>query len=440
MENENVEQSLQQEGSSVDIQSPEVNEIFYASPSKFIKYGLFVYGIILIILIIGCCLISYSDTIEGEISITSDNPPVWNVAQISERIKNIFVNNGDLVSKGDIIAELENSASVGDILLLDSLLSTTTLFNDVYVPEQLLVDTFSLGDVHPSYSDFLQSYVAYNNFTSLNLIDQEKTSLIKQQGGKRDYIKNLKKQLNLKEQYLEIATNIYNREKHLYDKGLIAYVDMEVAERNLLNEKEVVQQLRTTISMEEVEFSRLDESSTKLSFQYAVEYNQLVQDLISSYKGLCLAVKEWKQKYLLQAHVSGVVSFSSYWTCNQFVKSGEPIFVVVPNEASRFIGKMQIPLDGAGKIKSGQVVLIQSNAHPYMEYGYLYGTVSSLSLVPNNNAYIAEIVLPRNLVFSSGKSVDFTGELLGIAKIVTDKRTIISRIISPLFGLIEEHL
>lgn len=440
MENENIEQPFQEENSTINTQSSEVNEIFYASPSKFIKYGLCVYGLILILLVLGCCFITYSDTIEGEISITSDNPPVWNVAQISERIKTIFVSNGDSVSKGDLIAELENSASVADILFLDSLLSTVSLFNEVYVPEQLLTDSFSLGDVHPSYSDFLQSFVAYNNFTSLNLINQEKTSLKKQQGGKKDYIKNLKEQLDLKEKYLELATRVYNREKHLYNKGLIASVDMEEAERNLLNEKEVVQQLRTTISMEEVEFSRLDESSTKLSFQYTVEYNQLVQDLVSSYKGLCLAVKEWKQKYLLQAHVSGVVSFSSYWTSNQFVKSGEPIFVVVPNDATRFIGKMQIPLEGAGKIRTGQMVLIQSNAHPYMEYGYLYGVVNSVSLVPNNNAYIAEIALPNNLAFSSGRFVDFTGELVGVAKIITDKRTIISRIISPLFSIIEEHL
>ena len=274
----------------------------------------------------------------------------------------------------------------------------------------------------------------------MNEINQEKVSLKKQQTGKKHYIKNLKHQLNLKEEHLRIAINAHNREKHLYEKGLIASADMEIAERNLLNEKEIVQQLRTTISLEEVEFSRLDESSTKLSFQYTVEYNQLVQNLISSYKELCNALKEWKQKYLLQAHVSGVVSFSSYWTTNQFVKSGEPIFVVVPYITSKFIGKMHIPLEGAGKIKKGQNVLIQSNAHPYMEYGYLHGTVNSVSLIPNNNTYIADISLSNGLAFSSRKKVEFTGELLGVAKIITDKRTIISRLISPILGLLEEHL
>lgn len=113
---------------------------------------------------------------------------------------------------------------------------------------------------------------------------------------------------------------------------------------------------------------------------------------------------------------------------------------MVPNAVNSFTGKLKVPLAGAGKIKRGQIVLIQSDAFPYLEYGYLRGSVKSVSLIPDNNNYIVDVEFPDRLVFTSGKPVFFTGEIVGNARIIIEKRTLITRIISPLYYIFDEYL
>lgn len=428
------------EESNIDIRSDEMQEVLTKPPHSLIRYGSGVMCAVFLILLAGSFVFTYPDTINGDVVVTADNPPVWSVSHVSERIKRIFVSSGDYVEKGEILAVMDNSASTDDVLCVEKALSQVRIHPDVYIPQTMLADSFALGDVYPSYSEFQRNVVMYQNFISLNLIDKEMASLEKQKTGKIEYIKHLKEQLQLKSQHLHIVNHVYEREKYLFEKALISSADMEKAEMTLLEEKVAEQSLRTSISLENVELSKLQESTGKLSYQYAQEYNQIVQQLLSSYNALCVAVKQWRQNYLIEATDSGVVTFNSVWSENQFVKSGTQIFAVVPSNTSSFTGKIQVPLHGSGKIKKGQDVLITCDAFPYLEYGYIEGKVESISMIPDNNFYTVDVRFPQQLRFTSGEMVDFNGEIHGVAKVITEKRSVISRLISPIFYLISDYL
>jgi len=67
-----------------------------------------------------------------------------------------------------------------------------------------------------------------------------------------------------------------------------------------------------------------------------------------------------------------------------------------------------------------------------MEFGVLKGNISTLSLVPAGEAYIAEIDLINGLTSTYNISLHFINEMTGTADIITDNSRLIFRLIKPL--------
>ena len=106
----------------------------------------------------------------------------------------------------------------------------------------------------------------------------------------------------------------------------------------------------------------------------------------------------------------------------------------------QIIGKIQLPSEGSGKVKAGQRVNISVTGYPYMEFGYLTGTVQSVSLLADEEGlYTVTVSLPQDLYTSYGKKLDFGGELTGTAQVLTDERSLTARLFSPLRYLWEKY-
>jgi HlyD family secretion protein len=91
-----------------------------------------------------------------------------------------------------------------------------------------------------------------------------------------------------------------------------------------------------------------------------------------------------------------------------------------------------LPAIGAGKVKEGHKVIIHFDNYPYLEYGTVSGTVSSISLVPNNELYSAEINLDSaRLITNYNVNLNFQQNMPGNAEIITNSRSLLSRILDP---------
>jgi len=80
---------------------------------------------------------------------------------------------------------------------------------------------------------------------------------------------------------------------------------------------------------------------------------------------------------------------------------------IIPDEASVPVGKITLPMQGAGKVKPGQKVNIKLTNYPYLEYGMVRGVVTRLSGVPNQNNYLVEVSLPSGLKTNYKKQLHF---------------------------------
>jgi multidrug resistance efflux pump len=154
-------------------------------------------------------------------------------------------------------------------------------------------------------------------------------------------------------------------------------------------------------------------------------------------------LKEWEQAFILKSPINGQVTFTSFWSSNQFVASGSVVFTVVPQQEQKIIGRATVPVSGAGKIEPGQRVNIKLDNYPHLEYGIVEGAVVNISMVPVVSSegafYTVEIALVNDLQTNYRKNLPFNQEMQGAAEIVTRDRRLIQRLADPLVSVVRER-
>jgi len=162
------------------------------------------------------------------------------------------------------------------------------------------------------------------------------------------------------------------------------------------------------------------------------EFNGNINTLEESFNNLKASVASWEQNYLLVAPVSGSVTFTRFWSENQNVKAGEKVLTIVPDEAGSMVGRIRLPMEGAGEVKIGDKVHIQFDNFPYLEYGMVKGIVRSKSKVPDDAYYTVEVDLPDGLFTYYHKTIIFSQNMQGNAEIITDKMRMLHRVLNPI--------
>ena len=104
------------------------------------------------------------------------------------------------------------------------------------------------------------------------------------------------------------------------------------------------------------------------------------------------------------------------------------------------IGKISLPLEGAGKVHVGDQVNIQFDNYPYLEYGMVKGYVSNISDVSDDDFYAVEVELPDGLFSFYDYEIIFSQNMQGDAKILTDKKRLLTRVLEPIRSAISKQV
>ena len=104
------------------------------------------------------------------------------------------------------------------------------------------------------------------------------------------------------------------------------------------------------------------------------------------------------------------------------------MFTIIPNENTSYIAKLKTPAQNSGKIKIGQSVNIKLENYPDTEFGVLNGRIKNMSLIPDKEGfYIIDVLLPKKMMTSYNKEIDFKQEMRGTAEIITEDLRLIER-------------
>ncbi len=426
------------EANDIKLHNEEVQEILSKPPHSLIRWGSSTIAFIILTIFIGSFFFHYPDTIYAEITITTENPPTWIIARSTGKLKEIYVEDHKTVNQGEILAVIDNPSNTNDILKLKQELlnfqinDSITSFYQIYQPV--------LGAIQGTYSTFRKLLEEYNNFFKLDLTGQKIKSKEKELEEYEKYIVHLQEQTNLNKRTVYLSEKEFKREEVLYKKDLSTLSAYEASEKELLSTKQSLEQLLANVANTRIAIAQLRNELIELQTQKQEEYTKLKIELQSSFEALNTSIKDWEQSFLLTSPIYGTLSYNEIWKNYQNVNTGDRIFSVVNGVTGKKIGRIQFPVEGSGKVRIGQRVNIQANGYPYLEYGFLTGRITSISMMAEKDKYTAVVEIPQTLITSYNKQITLKGELSGTAEIVTDNLSLGARLLSPFRYIFKKNI
>ena len=418
------------------IRSEEVQDILTKTPNWMLIWGNAIILALLALFFIFSWFIKYPDVITTEATVTSQQPPQKEYAQISGRIDTLLVKDKETVGAGEILAMIENTAKLKDVLFLKSILDTITLNNkNLYFPvDQLPV--LQLGSISSAYTIFETDYIEYALNKNLNPSSNRinVSYLSEQELQLRLENLNTQKEIDLKK--FELSKNEFKRNQDLYNKGVISLNEFERKKLEFLEKEKSIKNIDITVSQIKQSLNEAYRNTKDSKITQEMENTRLFKNVVQSHTKLQEAIKSWELKYLLKSNISGTVSFINFWNTNQHITSGDLVFTIIPNTNTEFIAKIKAPIQNSGKIKNGQKVNIKLLNFPETEFGMLPARIVSMSAVPNEEGfYMINAALNSNLVTSYEIEIPFKQEMQGTAEIITEDLRLLERFFYQLKGI-----
>ncbi|MGI6323054.1 MAG: HlyD family efflux transporter periplasmic adaptor subunit [Bacteroidales bacterium] len=422
-----------------EIRSPEMQEVMSGIPGSFLKWGLLMFFAIIMAILMVSWFVNYPTVVTAPVTITTYNSPASLVARSTGKIERLLAGNEEYVLTTQPVAVIENTAHFEDVetlmLFLDSLKKDPQWIDKIsqYYPPASL----SIGEIQSSYLRFMNIFNQYKEYLQQGYIQSKLWLLEEQIKRQEEYTRELLVQRRLSEEDLQLERNSYLRDSILFYRGNypISVNEFEKSKQSLLQRQSAFSSLKASIKSNESSMLRMKESHLDLQIQLEKELYQYRVDLEESFQLLGVAIEQWKEKYLIASPVDGKITLTTFWNENQVVKAGEILATVIPEDKRMIIIRADIPATGVGRVSPGQEVNIKLSGFPYLEFGMIKGKIRSLSLVPANDVYIAEIDLVSGMRSTYNIDLNFISEMTGTADIITENSRLIYRFIKPLKAL-----
>lgn len=427
---------------NIELRSEDVQEILSTPPKWIVRWGTLV--VFFTILSLGCLswLIKYPDMITSNITISSSKPAIPVISSADSYLARLMIKDGDEVSKGNILAVMQNTAVFGDVMYLDSIVELAQTATEAELNGLALRRDLALGEIQDEFSEFIRLFeslkldkkvnpnsVSINNFrqqikkkerairAKKNQVLQLKSDLregqtlfaqLREEYPKNPSVENSQKLKQARQTNLDLEDDIYRIEGEIAD----IYPEIEALKADILDIQ------RGNITTNQGKFI-------------------LLKNEINSLKN---SIYQWKQKYLLTAKINGIASFHTIRSEQQYLKAGEEVMAIVPLGLDSLVGKILLDVKGAGKVVEGQTVRIKFDGYPYEEFGAVIGTVASKSLVPRDKKYFIEVALVDGLKTSFDKEVPYNVEMNGVAEIVREEKRVIEFVFEKFLAFVDSYI
>lgn len=417
------------EKKEISIYSDGVQDVLSEPPKSIFRWGNTILFFFLLLLVFFSWFIKYPDIIKGQVLLTTLIPPQKVYANATGKLDAILVENNELVKPGTVLAIIENTANYIDVFILKSIIDTLKTKNkDFYFPIDNMPIMF-LGDIESDYTLFENSYVLYTLNKKLQPFSNEALANKFSLSELYRRLENLKSQKEINKSELNLKDKDLERNKSLFEKGIISAQDYEVKQLNYLQTERNFKNMAMSISQIEEDISNAKRTSKGTEISRTKEELILLKNVIQSLNQLKKSIRNWELLYVLQSNIQGKISFFNVWNENQTVNKSDLVFTIIPIKNVDYIAKLKVPLTNSGKIKIGQNVNIKLSGYPDSEYGVIKGKVVKISLTPNEEGlYLLDVTLSDKLITTYGKRIEFKQEMQGSAEVITEDLRLIERV------------
>ena len=307
-----------------------MQEVLATPPRWIVRWGeLLVFLLIFGLLLLGW-LIRYPDRLSAEAVITTPDPPVPVVARTEGALTQLLVHDQVTVVRGQLLAIIQNAAQYAHVTRLKRYLSQ---------PDSLMLtkgspftEAYQLGTLQEPYAQLQQAAEAYHLYRRLTPHYHQQQAVGRQLARYRALIDQQQKHQQLLERKVVLAEKDYRRNEQLHASQTIADKALEESEQQWLAVQEAYEALRSELSQIRVQVSELEREWQQLSTRHTQEGEQLQTTLLTALNNVRSAISQWEERYLLVAPRAGCVAFSDFWSKQQFVREGQTVMDIVPQE------------------------------------------------------------------------------------------------------------
>ena len=417
--------------------SDELEEIISSIPTWIIRYGNSIILLFVFVLLLLSILIKYPEKVISQVIITTEDPPQKIYTQISGKIDSVFVQNNDAIKVDDPIAVLENTANYSDVKYLKNIISMLDIKQDSLFFPMDAIPTLLLGEIEDSFSEFENSYINYILLKKHKVYDIRLATSIKNTAERQRKLTSLTQQYELNTKELKLIQIDLERSDDLYKKGVISKRDNEQKKITFLRSENLSKNILLEISELNNDIS-LSKRNSDLNVIEKIRVEKNVEnELFQNLDKLKVSIGVWETKFLLKSSRDGRVTFLRDLKKNDYLLEKQFVVSIVPARNLIPIAKLRTNITNSGKIEIGQRVHIRLENYPYIEYGIIIGTISNISLVPDEeNFYFIDVALPNKLTTTYNKQLDFKYEMFGQAEIITNDQRLIERVLNQLKNLV----
>lgn len=364
-------------------------------------------------------------------------------------VRRILVHDGQTVKQGELLVELDATATSADSKKAEEALINARL---AALRASALVKALDTGALPVMANDADLPQIRFDATRQLALSQfaafaAKKQSLQAMVAQKRAELRTVQSAIVPLQQYLDISrTRVADYEK-LNEKGYVPkqeYLQRKQerinAERDLAGQRSRKAELQSAIVGAREELSV---TVTDTRRQLLDEARQ-AREQIQQYEPEFAKASQRDALMQLRAPVAGTVQQLAVHTIGGVITPAQPLLSVVPENEPLEVEATVLNKD-IGFVRPGQRATIKVESFPYTRYGYIDGTVESVShdAIQDEKlglVYQARVKMAKTALVIDGVTVNLTSGMSLTAEINTGKRRVIDYILDPLRQGVDESM
>lgn len=421
----------------ISLRSEEVQEVLEAPPSWLVRWGIGIFVLLILLLLVVAYLVRYPDIVTGEVMLTTQSPPIKVVANSNGKLT-LHRAEGEWLHAQEVIAKIENPITNQGMAYLKKLATQIAVFLDnPRTPVEFSDSGCVFGSIQAEYNALKKLCMDYHRWTT-NAYHREQikkiSAMIEQYSQLLDITE---RQAQISRDELANAEEKYQTDQKLFQQGVLAKLQFYQEESAFRQQQQEVENYKKSATQNRITLIDLKKQLLDIRHEQTEQERNFHANIALNLHVIRNQIDTWQKSYLITAPIAGTLSYLKPLSDNEFIQTGDFIFAVVPDHET-YVGIVRIPAQGFGKVTTGQQVRIKFSNFPYQEYGQVRGTVQSIALLANENTYRAEITLPNGLITSYKRQLDFTPEMTGIAEIITEDLSMLERIFYSFRELVDK--
>lgn len=356
-------------------------------------------------------------------------------------VKRILVRDGQAVKKGQLLIELDATATTAELTQADEALINARLAALRLSALAAAIDnnrspTLAVESGLPTVRLTAEQALASSQFDAFQAKRHNLQAAIAQRRAELQTIQATILPMEESARISKARAQDYGRlvegkyvGRHDY---LLREQERIAAERDLATQRNRSQEIRSALSASEEEL-RVLEADTR---QQTLDGLRQAEEQIGQMAPQVAKTGQRDRQMTLRAPVDGTVQQLAVHTVGGVVTPAQPLLAVVPDEDALEVEATVMNKD-IGFVRSGQRVTVKVESFPYTRYGYLTGTVASVSHDAAQDekmglVFPARIKLDGHTLLIDGVRVRLTAGMSLSAEVKTGKRRVIDYLLSPL--------